>query len=99
MWLPGQNIPEVGVAAPNSKFAVDLSIEGMRSQRFSVGVFFFLLMGIAVFSVIIYNVWKGTSGSTKKLKTGEKVMFAAIIMGVIGAVIFGATQMVNGFLF
>ncbi len=99
MWLPGQESTGISTAVPNSNFAVDLSIEGMRSQRFSVGVFFFLLMGIAVFSVIIYNVWKGTTGSSKKLKPGEKLMFIAIIMGVVGAVIFGATQMVGGFLF
>jgi hypothetical protein len=34
-----------------------------------------------------------------KLKTGEKWMFAAIILGVIVAVIFAATQMVFDYLF
>ncbi|MDE2342529.1 MAG: hypothetical protein KGL63_03915 [Betaproteobacteria bacterium] len=77
---------------------LDLSIEGMRSQRFSVGVFIFLLIGIMVFCGIIYAVLRGAH-APKTLKTGEKFMFAAIIMGVIVAVVFGAMQMLSGYLF
>lgn len=82
----------------HSQFGVDLSIEGMRSQRFSVGVFVFLILGILVFCTIMYYVWKD-KGPTRNIKRGEKVMFGAIIGGVIVAVIFGASQMVNGVLF
>ncbi len=78
---------------------IDLSIEGMRSQRFSVGVFVFLLIGILVFSGIIYAVLKGAHAPKQKMRMGEKLMFAAIIMGVVVAVVFGATQMVSGILF
>ncbi|MDE1981218.1 MAG: hypothetical protein KGJ83_01480 [Betaproteobacteria bacterium] len=77
---------------------LDLSIEGMRSQRFSVGVFIFLLIGILVFSGIIYAVLRGPH-APKNIKTGEKYMFAAIIMGVLVAVVFGAMQMLSGYLF
>lgn len=78
---------------------IDLSIEGMRSQRFSVGVFVFLLIGILVFSGIIYAVLKGAHAPKQKMRMGEKLMFAAIIMGVVVAVVFGATQMISGILF
>jgi hypothetical protein len=33
------------------------------------------------------------------MRPGERVMFAAIILGVVTAVIFGALQMLGGFLF
>ncbi len=78
---------------------LDLSVEGMRSQRFSVGVFIFLLIGILVFCGIIYAVIKGAHAPREKMRLGEKLMFAAIIMGVLVAVVFGATQMVSGLLF
>jgi hypothetical protein len=77
---------------------VDLSIESMRSQRFGVGVFIFLMIGILVFCGIIYSVARGKH-APKHMKTGEKMMFGAIIMGVVVAVIFGATQMLSGVLF
>lgn len=77
---------------------LDLSIEGMRSQQFSVGVFFFMLLGILVFSGIVYSVVFGKY-APKTMRTGEKVMFGAIILGIIAAVIFGALQMLSGYLF
>jgi hypothetical protein len=82
----------------HGQFGIDLSIEGMRSQRFSVGVFFFLILGILVFCTIMFYIWKD-QGPSRNIKRGEKVMFGAIIGGVIVAVIFGASQMINGFLF
>jgi hypothetical protein len=85
------------VAADTSP-GLDLSIEGMRSQRFSVGVFFFMLLGVVVFCGIIYSVVFGKF-APKTMRTGEKIMFGAIIMGVVVAVIFGATQMLSGYLF
>jgi hypothetical protein len=77
---------------------LDLSIEGMRSQRFSVGVFVFLVIGILVFSSIIVAVIRSNPGGSK-IRTGEKIMLGAIIMGVIVATIFGFMQMVSGVLF
>lgn len=76
---------------------LDLSIEGMNSQEFSVGVFYFMLVGIAVFSAIIYFFMR--SAKDARMRTGEKLMFGAIILGVVIAVLFGATQMVFDYLF
>jgi hypothetical protein len=76
---------------------LDLSIEGMNSQQFSVGVFYFMMVGVVVFSAIIYFFLKSSKGT--KMRTGEKVMFGAIILGVVVAVFFGATQMVFDYLF
>lgn len=83
-----------GALAPK----VDLSIEGMRSQQFSVGVFFFMLVGVVVFSGIIYAVAFGRA-APKQMKTGEKVMFGAIILGTVFAVVFGGLQLLSGELF
>ncbi len=86
------------LASTDTSPKLDLSIEGMRSQQFSVGVFFFMLLGILVFSGIVYSVVFGKY-APKTMRTGEKVMFGAIILGIIGAVIFGALQMLSGYLF
>ena len=77
---------------------LDLSIEGMRSQQFSVGVFFFMLLSIFVFSAIVYAVVFGKY-APKTMRLGEKIMFGAIIMGIVAATIFGAIQMLSGYLF
>ena len=77
---------------------LDLSIEGMRSQQFSVGVFFFLLLGIAVFSAIVWGILFGKH-APKTTRLGERLMFGAIILGIVVAIIFGALQMVVGYLF
>lgn len=81
-----------------SKPALDLSIEGMRSQQFSVGVFFFMLLGVGVFAGIIYVVAFGRA-APRSMKRGEKVMFGAIILGTVLAVLFGGMQLLNGDLF
>jgi hypothetical protein len=77
---------------------LDLSIEGMRSQQFSVGVFFFMLLGVLVFSGIIYAVAFGKH-APKTMKPGEKIMFGAIIVGTMLAVVFGGMQLLTGNLF
>jgi hypothetical protein len=77
---------------------LDLSIEGMHSQRFGVGVFFLLMVGIVVFSGIIIAVMRGTA-KQKITRTGEKLMFGAIILGVLAAVAFASLQMLSGVLF
>ena len=77
---------------------IDLSIEGMHSQRFGVGVFFLLMLGIALFAGIIVAVMNGTK-QQKVTRTGEKLMFGAIIFGVLAAVVFASLQMLSGVLF
>jgi branched-subunit amino acid permease len=76
----------------------DLSIEGMRSQQFSEGVFVFLLIGIVVFCGIIIALMFSKNRS-QKMRLGERLMFIAIILGVVVAVIFGALQMLGSYLF
>jgi hypothetical protein len=77
---------------------IDLSIEGMHSQRFGVGVFWLLMLGIALFAAIIIAVMNGTKAQ-KVTRTGEKLMFGAIIVGVLVAVVFASLQMLSGVLF
>jgi hypothetical protein len=85
--------------APNAPGArIDLSIESMQSQRFGVGVFFLLMLGIVLFAGIIVAVMRGR-GDQKVTRTGEKVMFGAIIVGVVVAVVFASLQMLSGVLF
>jgi len=87
------------MAAENSYApGLDLSIEGMRSQVFSQAVFAFLLVGILVFSVIVVIFWF-SKNRPEKVRTGEKAMFVAIVLGIFAAVAFGALQMVGNFLF
>ena len=77
---------------------LDLSIEGMQSQQFSVGVFVFLLIGILVFSAIVITLMFNLSRK-ENLKSGERWMLAAIVIGVVVSVIIGALQMLGGYLF
>jgi hypothetical protein len=86
------------LAVTDTSPKLDLSVEGMRSQQFSVGVFIFMLLTIFVFSAIVYSVIFGKH-APKTMRTGEKVMFGAIILGIIVAIIFGATQMLGNYLF
>jgi len=78
--------------------SVDLSIEGMRSKHFGAGVFFLLLVGIVVFTGIVFTVMHGSRGQ-KVTRTGEKLMFGAIFLGVVAAVVFACLQMLSGVLF
>jgi hypothetical protein len=77
---------------------LDLSIEGMRSQSFSEWIFVFLLVGIVVFSGIVIALMF-SKNRPKKIRLGEMLMFAAIILGIVVAVIFAALQMLGGYLF
>ncbi len=77
--------------------AFDLGIESMRSHNYSVGIFVFMMIAIGVFVGIIVGYIK--MGKVSELKRGEKVLFAMIILGVIGASIFAAVQLLDGFLF
>jgi len=84
------------VKAGSGPFGIDTSIEGMKSQEFSVGIFYFLIASIIVFTVFVFMFMLK---SKTNLKKGEKILFAWILFGVIVAVIFGAAQMLHGYLF
>ncbi len=96
--LGNRNALSILAATADVSPKLDLSIEGMRSQQFSVGVFFFMLLGVVVFSGIIYAVVFGRF-APKTMRTGEKVLFGAIIAGTALAVVFGAAQLITGYLF
>ena len=81
-------------------FGIDMSIESMSSRQFSVGIFYFLVAAIIIFVGITFMfMFKGKQGEKSKLKKGEKIMFAWILFGVVVAIIFGAAQMMHGYLF
>ena len=71
----------------------------MDTQEFSVGVFYFLIVAIIVFVVIAFLFMFKNRGEGSKLKRGEKVLFVWIMFGVVVAVVFGAAQMMQGYLF
>ncbi len=78
-------------------FGLDTSIEGMNSQQFSVGIFYFLVVAIFIFTAFIFLfMFKGNKAG---LKTGEKWLFAWLLFGVVVALGFGATQLLHGYLF
>ena len=78
-------------------FGIDTSIEGMKSQEFSVGIFYFLIASIVIFTVFVFMYM--TKDKTANLKKGEKILFVWILLGIVVAVVFGAAQMLHGYLF
>jgi hypothetical protein len=84
-------------AEGSGPFGMDMSIEGMRSHQFSVAIFYFLIIAIFVFVVFIFLFMFKDKSS--KLKKGEKWLFAWLLIGVAVAITFGATQMLDGYLF
>jgi hypothetical protein len=92
----GQILPAVASTAQDSFiWGLDLSIEGLRSQKFSRGIFVFLIVSLIIFSFIIYlYLPKGEN----KLKRGEKIMFGAMVCGMIFAVVLGYIQLIEGYL-
>ncbi|ADE12876.1 hypothetical protein [Sideroxydans lithotrophicus] len=70
----------------------------MRSQQFSEWIFVFLLIGIVVFSAIVI-AFMFSKNRPQKMRTGERFMFSAIIVGVVAAIVMGAVQMLGGYLF
>lgn len=85
------------VAEGSGPFGFDTSIEGMMSQQFSVGIFYFLVTAILIFTVFIFVfMFKGKGA---KLKVGEKILFGWLLLGVLVAVGFGAAQLLHGYLF
>jgi len=75
----------------------DLGVESMRSHSYSVGIFIFMMVAMALFLGIVIGYWRHESA--KQMRTGEKMMFLAIVLGVFGAAIFAAIQLLDGFLF
>ncbi len=84
----------ISVAAP---FGVELGIESEQSQQFSVGIFYFLILGIVVFAIISFAFM--FKDKTKSMKKGEKILFAWIMLGLVVAVLFGTSQLLQGYLF
>ncbi len=80
-------------------------VEGLYSQQFSVGIFFFLIICILFFTIIVIKFMSSsvsvdeTGGRKGGLKTGEKVMFFFIFMGILAAVIMAVLQLLQGYLF
>jgi len=79
----------------NSVIGIDMSIESLRSKGWSEYIFWFLIMSLILFCFIIYLY---LPKKLSELKTGEKWMFGALIMGVILAIIMGYVQLIEGFL-
>ena len=76
---------------------VAFGIESMRSQSYSIGIFIFMIIAMLVFVGVIALFYKHTDMSS--VKTGEKVLMAMIVLGVIVAAIFAAVQLLDGYLF
>ena len=60
-------------------FGIDMSIEGMNSQEFSVAIFYFLIAAIVVFTIFVFMFMFKDRAS--KLKLGEKLLFVWILLG------------------
>ncbi|MBL1277670.1 MAG: hypothetical protein COB30_016445 [Ectothiorhodospiraceae bacterium] len=86
----------MAVKEGSGPFGIDTSIEGLNSQEVSVGIFYFLVASIVVFTIFVFMFMLK---SKTKLKIGEKILFAWILFGVVISVIFGASQMLHGYLF
>jgi len=87
--------PQVFAADVQQTF--DLGIESMRSHSYSVAIFVFMMISIAVFVGIVWSFFHSTKGD--KVKRGEIVLFGLIILGVVAAAIFAAVQLLDGVLF
>lgn len=79
----------------NVMFGIDLSIEGLRSYKFSVAIFVFLVISLILFSYIIYLYWPKKD---TKIRIGEKIMLGSIIFGMFLAVVIGWIQLIEGYL-
>jgi len=95
--LPILTLIPVSVVAGETVPTYDLGIESMRSHGYSVAIFAFMMLAIAVFVGIIWAFF--TSSQGESIKTGEKILFGMIVLGVIAASIFAAVQLLDGVLF
>lgn len=87
---------EVSTVQPStsSQTAADWGIESERSQEFSVGIFAFLMICIAVYTVIVIRFMRSDKG--KSLRIGEKIMFTAIFGGILVAIVMAVMQIFYG---
>jgi hypothetical protein len=83
---------------PNLVFGIDMSIEGLRSQKFSKGIFVFLILSLILFSFIIWLYLPKKNKKSSKLKRGEKIMLGAIMASIVLAVVIGWIQLVECYL-
>ncbi|MEW6352779.1 MAG: hypothetical protein AB1469_00555 [Pseudomonadota bacterium] len=72
-------------------------IESIHSQKFSVAIFIFMLLAIALFAGIAASFILGKN--SKAIKTGEKWLFVWIFLGIVVSIVFGALQLLGGYLF
>ncbi len=92
-------LPNLAAAAAEDSskyvFGIDMSIEGLRAKQYSYYIFVFLVLSVILFTYIIY-LYLPKGGKT--LKTGEKIMFGALILGVVVAIVIGWIQLIEGYL-
>ncbi len=93
----GSFLPVVSVEEAAELSDFHSSIESVNSQEFSVGIFYFLVASIIVFTIFVFMFMFKDKSS--KLKKGEKFLFIWLLFGVVVAVIFGAAQLLHGYLF
>ena len=92
----GHMVPVILASAQdNVLWGLDLSIEGLRSQKFSRGIFGFLIISLIIFAFILYLYLPKEKG---QLKLGEKIMFGAMVFGMIFALVLGYIQLIEGYL-
>ncbi len=98
VYLFGSHILDnlsIQAADSNIVMGIDMSIEGLRAQKYSVGIFVFLIISLIFFAMIIYfYLPKGKD----KLKLGEKFMFGSIIAGIFIAIAIGWLELIDGYL-
>ncbi|MEO7558318.1 MAG: hypothetical protein ABIT92_04205 [Gammaproteobacteria bacterium] len=82
----------VQIQSPLSEYT---GIESLHSQQFSVGIFFFLVLTVMLFAGIVVAFMRGKNS----LKSGEKWLFAWIFFGILVSIVFGALQLLGGYLF
>ncbi len=92
-WLG--HVPHLLAESGSEVFGIDMSIESLRSRTFSIYIFVFLILSLVLFSFIIYLYLPKKLAA---LKTGEKIMFGALVVGVVIAVIIGYIQLIEGYL-
>jgi len=80
----------------DAKPVYGLGIESMRSHGYSVGIFVFVMVSIAVFVGIMIGFYR--KDRDVKVKTGEKFLFGMIGFGVLVAAGLAALQLLDGFL-
>jgi hypothetical protein len=95
--IANSTVATIGTVEKDLQPGMGMTIEGMETQEFSVGIFYFLVICIFVFTAIVFMFM--FKDKTQKLKKGEKWLFAWILFGVVVATVFGAAQLLHGFLF